>query len=47
MYTPKAYVEQVNPRDKKAKLDPSYDNLQETMLDSLKFKDQFRPVIWG
>lgn len=46
MYTPKTYVEQVNPRDKKAKLAPSYDNLQESMLDPLKFKDQFRPVIW-
>lgn len=47
MYTPKTYVEQVNPRDKKAKLAPSYYNLQESMLDPLKFKDQFRPGIWG
>lgn len=45
MYTPKTYAEQANPRDKKAKLAPSYDNLQESMLDPLKFKDQFRPVI--
>lgn len=47
MYTPKTFVEQVNPKDKKAKLALSYDNLQESMLDPLKFKDQFRAVIWG